>query len=127
MSKTLTLKPRMSEKTYATSLSNNTFVFDVPKSANKLQIAAAVSAQYSVTVTDVRTVLVKGKQARSIRLGKYRKNVMGQRSDYKKAYVTLKEGDSLPIFAAVQEAEAAEAKAEQKAAKKAPKDKKGAK
>lgn len=122
MSKTLVLKPRQSEKTYATSVVLNTYVFDVPKSANKIEIAAAVTEQYSVGVTNVRTIVVKGKKARSIRLGKYRKNVMGQRSDYKKAYVTLKEGDSLPIFAAVQEAEAAEAKAEEKAAKKAKKE-----
>ena len=122
MSKVLVLKPRMSEKAYGSSLSTNTFVFDVSKSANKLQIASAVSEQFKVTVADVRTVIVKGKQARSIRLGKYRKNVMGQRSDYKKAYVTLKEGDSIPVFAAIQEAEEAEAKAAEKAVKKAAKE-----
>ena len=122
MSKTLTLKPRMSEKTYATSLATNTFVFNVPKSANKIQIAAAVAEQFSVSVTNVRTVDSKGKQARSIRLGKYRKNVMGNRSDSKKAYVTLKEGDSIPVFAAIQEAEEAEAKAAEKAEKKAKKE-----
>ncbi len=124
MSKTIALKPRMSEKTYASSQTTNTFVFDVPKSANKIEVAAAVAAQYQVTVTNVRTVVVKGKQARSIRLGKYRKNVMGQRSDYKKAYVTLKEGDSIPVFAAIEEANAAEAKAAEKAAKAAKKESK---
>lgn len=122
MSKTIALKPRMSEKTYASSLATNTFVFNVPKTANKIQIAAAVAEQFAVTVTKVRTTVVKGKQARSIRLGKYRKNVMGKRSDFKKAFVTLKEGDSIPVFAAVQEAEAAEAKANEKAAKKAAKE-----
>lgn len=122
MSKELALKPRMSEKTYATSQATNTFVFDVPTTANKIQIAAAVEAQYEVSVEHVRTVVVKGKKARSIRLGNYRKNVMGQRSDFKKAYVTLAEGDSLPIFAAVEEAEAAEAKANEKAEKKAKKE-----
>lgn len=122
MSKSLALKPRMSEKTYASSLSTNTFVFDVPTSANKVEVAAAVAAQFDVTVTAVRTVVVKGKKARSIRLGKYRKNVMGQRSDYKKAYVTLAEGNSIPVFAAVEEAEAAEAKATQKLDKKAQKE-----
>lgn len=124
MSKTIALKPRMSEKTYASSLATNTFVFDVPKSSNKIQIAAAVAEQYEVTVTNVRVVVVKGKQARSIRLGKYRKNVMGQRSDYKKAYVTLKEGDSIPVFAAIEEANAAEAKAAEKVAKAAKKESK---
>ena len=122
MSKQISLKPRMSEKTYATSLATNTFVFEVPSSANKLQIADAVSQQYEVTVTNVRTIVSKGKQARSIRLGKYRKNVMGSRSDFKKAYVTLKEGDSIPVFAAIEEAEKAEKKAEEKAAKKAKKE-----
>lgn len=121
MSKTLVLKPRMSEKTYASSMATNTYVFVVPKSANKIEVAAAVTAQFAVTVENVRTTVVKGKKARSIRLGKYRKNVMGQRADYKKAFVTLKDGDSLPIFAAVQEAEAAEAKAEEKQVKKAEK------
>lgn len=124
MSKTLTLKPRMSEKTYATSQATNTFVFDVPKSANKLQIASAVEEQFSVKVTDVRSIVVKGKKARSIRLGKYRKNVMGVRSDFKKAYVTLKEGDSIPVFAAIEEAEKAEEKAAKKAEKKAKKESK---
>ena len=122
MSKTLTLKPRMSEKTYASSIATNTYVFDVPMNANKLQISDAVSAQYEVTVINVRTTVVKGKQARSIRLGKYRKNVMGKRADYKKAFVTLKDGDTLPVFAAIQEAEAAEAKAAEKAEKKAKKE-----
>lgn len=121
MSSILTLKPRMSEKTYASSLATNTFVFMVPKSANKVEVATAVESQFSVSVTNVRTVVVKGKKARSIRLGKYRKNVMGQRPDYKKAYVTLKAGDSIPVFAAIEEANAAEAKAAEKAEKKAAK------
>ncbi|MGI9027228.1 MAG: 50S ribosomal protein L23 [Candidatus Saccharimonadales bacterium] len=119
MSKTLTLKPRMSEKTYASAQTTNTFVFVVPKSTNKIEVGEAVATQFGVTVTNVRTIVVKGKKARSIRLGKYRKNVMGQRADYKKAFVTLKEGDSIPIFAAVEEAEAAEVKAAEKAEKKA--------
>ena len=122
MSKTLTLKPRMSEKTYATSQATNTFVFDVPKSANKMQVASAVEEQFAVKVTNVRSIVVKGKKARSIRLGKYRKNVMGVRSNYKKAYVTLQEGDSIPVFAAIEEANEAEAKAAAKAEKKAKKE-----
>jgi large subunit ribosomal protein L23 len=120
--KTVVLKPRSSEKTYAASQMTNTFVFDVPKSANKLEIATAVAGQFGVTVKSIRTTVVKGKPARSIRLGKYRKSVMGTRSDYKKAFVTLIEGDSIPIFAAIEEAEAAEVKATEKAEKKAQKE-----
>lgn len=124
MSKTLSLKPQMSEKTYASSQATNTFVFLVPMSTNKIQIASAVEDQFEVGVTGVRTAVYKGKQARSIRLGKYRKNVMGRRSNFKKAYVTLKAGDTIPVFAAVEEAEAAEAKAAEKAEKKARKEEK---
>lgn len=125
MSKTMSLLPRMSEKTYALSQTQNTFVFDVPVAANKQQIMAAVAAQFDVTPVDARMVIVKGKEARSIRLGgKVRKNVSGYRSDIKKAYVRLKDGDSIPIFAAIEEAEQKEAKAAEKAAKKAAREKK---
>lgn len=122
MYKYLALKPRMSEKTYASSQATNTYVFNVSKTANKLQISAAVAEQFKVTVIKVRTAVYKGKRARSIRLGKYRKNVLGRRSDFKKAFVTLKEGDTLPIFAAIEKAEADEAKAAEKAKKKAEKE-----
>lgn len=125
MSKTLPLKPRMSEKTYATSMALNTYVFDVPMTANKSQISDAVEAQFNVKVVDVRPVIVKGKKARSIRIGgPARKLVTGKRPDVKKAYVRLKDGDTIPVFAAIQEAEEKVAKAEEKAAKK---DKKEAK
>lgn len=121
--KHLTLKPRMSEKTYAIS-TTGVYVFDVDTSANKHEIADAVEQTYDVTVVNVRTVTVKGKVKRIYR---NRRFTTGTRSDVKKAYVTLKEGDSIPIFAAVEEAEAeaekAEAKADKKKAKKEKKEK----
>lgn len=113
----LTIKPRMSEKTYAQS-ANGVYVFDVPKDANKHQVAEAIEQTYEVTVEDVRTVIVKGKAKRSYRNRKFENGV---RSDVKKAYVQLKKGDSIPIFAAIEEAEAEQTKAEEKAAKKAEK------
>lgn len=117
MSKSIALQPRMSEKTYALSQAENTFVFDVPKTVNKVQIAAAVEAQFNVTVEDVRVLINKGKMKASVR--KRSRSVMGKRPDVKKAYVRLKEGDSIPVFAAIEEAEAKEQKAEEKAKKKA--------
>lgn len=121
--KHLTLKPRMSEKTYAIS-TTGVYVFDVDTSANKHEIADAVEQTYDVTVMNVRTVTVKGKVKRIYR---NRRFTTGTRSDVKKAYVTVKEGDSIPIFAAVEEAEAeaekAEAKADKKKAKKEKKEK----
>jgi len=100
------LKPRMSEKTYAQS-EKGVFVFVVDKSLNKHQIAEAVSKTYDVQVKSVNVVVQKGKAKR---LYKNRKFEQGTRSDIKKAYVTLAEGQSIPIFAAVEEAEAKEKK-----------------
>ena len=128
MDKTMALKPRMSEKSYALSQTNNTYVFDVPITANKLQVEKAVEKQFDVTVKTVRISILKGKDARSIRIGsRTRSNVSGLRKNVKKAYVTLVEGSTIPVFAALDEQqekiEKAEAKAEKKA-KKAKKDEK---
>lgn len=129
MDKTLILKPRLSEKAYATSQAFNTFVFDVPKSANKHSVARAVESQYDVAVEEVKIIVMKGKAKRTIRKGG--KIAKGRQSDVKKAYVKLKAGNSLPIFAAIEEAEekqekvaAIAEKAAAKVAKKADKEKK---
>lgn len=90
------LTPRISEKAYALA-QNGTYVFNVPMSANKQQIIAAVRDEYSVDVTDVRTVVAKGKAVRGYR-GTRRNPVSARRSDTKKAYVTLVEGASLNLF-----------------------------
>jgi large subunit ribosomal protein L23 len=116
VSKTITLKPRMSEKTYALYGAENTFVFVVPSSANKLTVAQAVASQFGVTVEKVRIVIEKGKTKQSYQ--KRNRPVSGKRSDRKKAYVRLKAGDSIPIFAAIEEEEKKAKKAEEKAAKK---------
>jgi large subunit ribosomal protein L23 len=123
MSALVDLRPRLSEKSYGQSQVLNTYVFDVPSSCNKLSVAAAVGAQYGVTVTKVNITVAKGKTKRTFmnRRGKF---VTGTRSDVKKAYVTLKKGDKLPIFAAEEEAEAKEQKATKKAAKTAKKESK---
>lgn len=122
--KDLTLIPRISEKAYAMSQREGikTYVIEVPTSANKHTIARAITAQFEVTVTDVRTTTTKGKSKRSFRKGG--KSIAITRSDVKKAYVTLKAGDELPIFVeeAAEDAKAVEAEA--KAAKKAAKESK---
>jgi large subunit ribosomal protein L23 len=105
MSNTLVLKPRLSEKTYAMSESLNVYTFEVPAGATKLTVSAAIKAQYDVVPASVRIAAVPGKSQRSFRKGA-RGVRYGKRSDVKKAYVTLKEGDKLPIYAAVEEATA---------------------
>ncbi len=97
----IVLKPRMSEKAYAMS-ANSVYVFDVDKSVNKHEVTDAVEETYGVTVINIRTIIVKGKAKRLYRNRRYEN---GRRSDVKKAYVTLKEGEAIPIFAAVEEAE----------------------
>jgi large subunit ribosomal protein L23 len=115
MDKAIVLKPRISEKTYALSEVRNTYTFEVPGDANKHSVARAVTAQFEVTVEKVAIMVVKGKVKRTVRKGG--RAVNGRRSDVKKAYVTLKQGDTLPIFA-TEEEETPKKKADKKAAKK---------
>jgi large subunit ribosomal protein L23 len=103
--KLLALKPRVSEKGYALSERLNTYIFDVPADANKLEVSRAVASQFEVEVINVRLAGVPGKAVRSYR-NRGRRQLSAKRSDIRKAYVTLKEGDKLPIFDAVEEAEA---------------------
>jgi large subunit ribosomal protein L23 len=101
MDKTTVLKPRVSEKAYAKS-QDNVYVFVVPKATNKHSIASAVEAQFGVTVLSVNTIVSKGKAKRTVRKGG--RPIAGRTSDFKKAYVLLKEGDSIAVFAAEEEA-----------------------
>lgn len=104
MSMSLPLRPRMSEKSYGLSKLQNTYVFVVSSDSNKHTIARAVAAQFKVTVASVNVTTIKGKAKRTVRKGG--RAVQGSQSTIKKAYVTLKKGDSLSIFAAEEQAEA---------------------
>ena len=78
--------PHISEKATNNAEKSNTVVLKVALDANKAEIA--VAQLFEVKVDSVRTVVVKGKTKR-------RGNKMGRRSDWKKAYVTLAEGQNL--------------------------------
>ena len=80
--------PHVTEKTSALSINNNQVVFRVNKSATKNQIKKAVEELFSVSVTSVSTSISKGKTKRN-KFGVYR------RSDFKKAFVSLKKGDEI--------------------------------
>lgn len=99
--KSISLIPRISEKAYAQSVKGNVYVFNVDSDINKIEIKQAVESQFSVSVTDVRTVNRKGKKARSVRIGRRSagRPVYGRRSDQKLAYVTVKAGDKINISA----------------------------
>lgn len=96
MSKLMVMKPRVSEKAYGLSQSGNVYVMQVPSDATKLTVASAIQAQFGAKVKNVNVMVVKGKTKRTVRRGGRQK--FGTRSDMKKAYVTLVEGESLPIF-----------------------------
>ncbi|MGA3243030.1 MAG: 50S ribosomal protein L23 [Bacteroidota bacterium] len=71
------------------------FSFEVSLDANKIQIAQAVEKKFKVTVTSVRTMTVKGKRKTQLtRRGRFE----GRKNTWKKAIVTLKEGDKIDYF-----------------------------
>ena len=87
------LAPHITEKTTLLS-ENNAVVFKVAPNASKPQIKAAVEALFNVQVTGVNTMVAKGKSKRW-------KGKPYQRSDSKKAIVTLAEGNSIDITSGI--------------------------
>lgn len=84
-------KPMVTEKTTIEKDAKNIIAFVVNRDANKIEIKEAAEKLFKVEVTAVRTVNVAGKVKRT---GKH----IGKRSNWKKAYVTLKEGSSVDFF-----------------------------
>ncbi|MEQ1574952.1 MAG: 50S ribosomal protein L23 [Vicinamibacterales bacterium] len=84
-------RPLITEKTTVIRDDGRTLVFEVAMDANKIDIRRAVEKLLGSKVTGVRTSLAHGKMKRQ---GKH----VGRRSDWKKAYVKLREGEKLPDF-----------------------------
>jgi large subunit ribosomal protein L23 len=87
-------RPLVTEKGVDKKDNERTLVFEVAAGANKTQVKQAVEKLFKVKVDEVRTATFEGKMRRR---GKF----MGYRSDWKKAYVRLKEGQKTPDFAEV--------------------------
>jgi len=83
--------PLITEKLDKAREKQRQYSFIVDRQASKHDVAAAVRQLFKVTVEDVRTAIMRGKIKR---VGKS----MGQRSNFKKAFVTLKEGDKIELF-----------------------------
>lgn len=96
-----TMIPKISEKAFALSQAKNTYVFTVPQSMNKHTVGRVLKEQFDVDAVSVRVVVLKGKQVRRVING--RKQIRVTKSNVKKAYVVLKEGQSLPIYAGLTE------------------------
>ena len=90
------IKPLVTEKmTKITEKQENRYGFIVRPEANKLQIKKEVEDLYNVTVEDVNTIRYAGKrQSRYTRAGLIR----GQKNAFKKAIVTLKEGETIDFY-----------------------------
>ena len=90
------IKPLVTEKqTKITEKNNNRYGFVVRPDADKLQIKNEVENLYKVTVLAVNTARYAGKRS-----SRYTKAglIRGQKNAYKKAYVTLKDGDTIDFY-----------------------------
>ena len=84
------IRPIVSERSYS-EMEENKYTFEVHKDANKYQIKDAIEEIFNVKVTRVNTLRVKPKTKRV-------RYVAGQTRSWKKAVITVAEGDSIEIF-----------------------------
>lgn len=88
------VKPLVTEKSHQQLDKHGAYTFVVAVDANKIEIAQAIEKQFSVKVKDVRTMRYAGKEKR---MGRF----IGRKASWKKAVVTLVEGDTIEIFEGV--------------------------
>lgn len=94
------VQPVVTEKTARQMEEANVYTFIVDEKANKIEIKRAVEAVWDVDVLNVRTMRYPGKARRAM-MGRMSKNrQMGRRSSFKKAVVTLSEGDHIELYEA---------------------------
>ena len=92
------LGPLLTEKSAALSQVYNKYAFKVTKSSNKTMIKNAVEKRFKVKVQKVSTINVKGKTKNmSVKSSGHVLRTSGKRSSWKKALVTLKEGDKIDL------------------------------
>lgn len=92
------IRPIVTEKMTAQGEKMGRYGFVVDRKSNKIQIKQAVEKEYGVTVTEVRTMIVRGKSKT-----RYSKNniLHGSSSAYKKAIVTLKDGEAIDLYSSI--------------------------
>lgn len=87
-------RPIVTEKITALQ-DKHQYAFEVDPDANKVEIARAIAKQFRVTVLNVRTMMNKGKSKSQLtRKGKF----TGRTRHYKKAIITIKEGEKIEFF-----------------------------
>ncbi|MBE8713569.1 50S ribosomal protein L23 [Sphingobacterium hungaricum] len=88
-------KPILTEKASLLTEKLNRYAFKVDHRANKIQIKSAVEAMFGVTVVAVNTAVVAGKaKSRFTKAG----NVSGRSPKYKKAIITVKDGETIDFY-----------------------------
>ena len=90
------IKPILTEKANAQQEKLKRYAFKVSRKANKLEIKKAVEEFYGVSVVDVNTLVVPGKNKTKFTKAGF---VKGVKPAYKKALVTLAEGDTIDLYA----------------------------
>ncbi|GAA5221834.1 50S ribosomal protein L23 [Membranihabitans marinus] len=95
MAKRVLIKPLITEKSDQLNDQFNKVSFVVDKTANKIEIKAAVEEMYKVNVDKINTSILPGKLKVKFTRGGLQK---GRKSSYKKAIVTLSEGESIDLF-----------------------------
>jgi len=90
------IKPVLTEKANAQQDKLRRYAFKVAKKANKLEIKKAVQEFYGVNVVDVNTTVVPGKNKTRFTKAGF---IKGVRPAYKKALVTVAEGDTIDLYA----------------------------
>ena len=89
------VRPLYTEKIARLQDEVNKYAFEVSRDANKIEIRKAVEKKFDVKVTSIRTMLMPGKMRQQMtRAGRF----YGKRPDWKKAIVTLAQGDKLELF-----------------------------
>ncbi len=92
------IKPILTEKANGQQEKLRSYAFKVNRRANKLEIKTAVEKFYGVSVLEVNTLVVPGKnKTRSTKSGV----ISGVKSGYKKALVTVAEGESIDLYASI--------------------------
>ncbi len=89
------IRPILTEKMLKLQENERKYAFKITKNANKIMVKYAVQDRFDVTVEDVNIINVKGK---SKQMNTRRGITRGRRSDWKKAIVTLREGDTINFF-----------------------------
>ena len=90
------IKPILTEKANAQQEKLKRYAFKVSRKANKLEIKKAVEDFYGVSVVDVNTLVVPGKNKTKFTKAGF---IKGVRPAYKKALVTLAEGETIDLYA----------------------------